>query len=70
MNSKFEQDIVNALASAILDKKLYDTSFKTFKRYLHNTKQFNLKCILLDNRYLYNSILKKANFVCAERLSL
>ena len=66
MNTKLQQRIVDALVSAIVNDNLHDTSFRSFKFYLHNTKQYTLKCILLDNKYLYNSIVEKANLICAK----
>lgn len=68
MNVKAEQEIIDALVSALVYSKLSDTSFRNFRDYLNRTKQYRLKCILIDNRYLYNSILEKANDVYAKRM--
>lgn len=62
MNVKDENNLVNALALAIKNN-LSDTSFTNFKKYLHKTEQYYLKCILLDNKFLYNSIVEKAQLL-------
>lgn len=69
MNNRIEKQITEALAQALLARLLPDTSFRTFKNYLHHTKQFQLKCILLENRYLYNSFVVKAKLLCAQGVS-
>lgn len=68
MNSNIEKQIVDVLSYAIITKALPmpNPPFRAFKNYLHHTKQFQLKCILLENKYLYNSFLSKAKLLSTQ----
>jgi len=35
-------------------------SYKSFMFYLRNQKEFNLRCVLIDYRYLYGSLVSQA----------
>lgn len=62
----FDQSLIQELSTFILDKPQYVNNinlYKDFKNHLSNNKYYNLKAKLLDNRYLFGSILFQARLI-------
>jgi hypothetical protein len=58
MNEKFINDITKELCEYIKGVDL--VSYKSFIRYLNANNKYFLKCCLLENRYLFGSMLANA----------
>lgn len=54
-----QEHLVNEIFKAIsIDPNLVD--YKCFLRYLKDNKNYWTKCILVDNKYLYGSLVQEA----------